>query len=258
MTVSRPELLLARLDGIGAALARSNRALALLALGSAGLELDRLDRYSDLDFFAIVESGRKREFLGDLGWLQEVSPIAYAFRNTPDGYKVLFEDGIFCEFAVFEETELEHIPYAPGRVVWKREGVSDALRFPSLPLPRREERSVEWCLGEALTNLYAGLCRYRRGEKLAAFRLIQVHAIDRLLDLVETTEPAAPSHRDPFAPERRLEQRLPRFAATLPDLAQGYARSVESARAILAFLEEHFPVNPAMRRAILELCDQAD
>lgn len=58
MTVSRPELLLARLDEIGAALARSNRALALLGLGSVGLELERLDRYSDLDFFAIVDGER--------------------------------------------------------------------------------------------------------------------------------------------------------------------------------------------------------
>lgn len=203
-----------------------------------------------------MESGQKREFLDDLGWLREVAPIAYSFRNTPDGYKVLFGDGIFCEFAVFEEPELRHIPYAPGRLVWKKEGVSDDLRFPRLPLPRREERSVEWALGEALTNLYAGLCRHRRGEKLAAFRLIQVHAIDRLVDLAEMIEPARPSQRDPFAPERRLEQRLPRLAAALPGFAQGYERSIESARAVLALLDERFPVNPAMRRAILDLCDE--
>lgn len=257
MTLSRTELLLSRLDEIGAALARSGKALALIGLGSVGLELDRLDRYSDLDFFAIVENGRKREFLDDLSWLGGIRPITYSFRNTPDGYKVLFEDGIFCEFAVFEAPELEHIPFAPGRIVWKKDGVPEDLRFPRRPQPSLEERSVEWSLGEALTNLYAGLCRDRRGERLAAMRLIQLHAVDRLLELAERIDPAAPSPRDPFALERRYEQRHPRTAQALPSFAQGYERSVESARAILGFLDEHFEVNPAMRRAILELCASA-
>jgi hypothetical protein len=39
-------------------------------------------------------------------------------------------------------------------------------------------------------------------------------------------------------------------------LTQGYERSVESARTVLAFLEAHFAVNPAMRQAILGLCDE--
>lgn len=256
MTPSKPDLLLSRLDEIGASLARSGKALALIGLGSVGQELERLDRYSDLDFFAIVEDGHKRDFLDDLSWLAGIRPLAYAFRNTPDGYKALFEDGVFCEFAVFEEPELEHIPFAPGRMVWKREGVPDALRFPRRPQACLEERSVEWSLGEALTNLYTGLGRYRRGEKLAAMRLIQVFAVDRLLELAERAEPpAATSLRDPFALERRYEQRNPGTAPALPSFAQGYERSIESARAILEFLDARFEINPAMRRAILELCE---
>lgn len=255
MTPNPPDLLLSRLDEIGASLARSGKAKALIGLGSVGLETGRLDRYSDLDFFAIVEDGRKRDFLDDLSWLGSVRPIAYAFRNTPDGYKVLFEDGVFCEFAVFEEPELRHIPFAPGRMVWKKDGVADELRFPQRPQPSPEERSVDWSLGEALTNLYTGLGRYRRGEKLAAMRLIQVFAVDRLLELAERLEPPAAALRDPFALERRYEQRNPGIAPALPSFAQGYERSVESARAILAFLDERFEVNPAMRRAILGLCE---
>jgi hypothetical protein len=163
---------------------------------------------------------------------------------------------VFCEFAVFEEPELRHIPFAPGRMVWKRDGVPDALRFPHHAPAGLEERSVEWSLGEALTNLYAGLSRYRRGEKLAAMRSIQSHALDRLLELAEKVDPASPSLRDPFALERRYEQRHPRIAPVLASFAQGYERSVESARAILAFIEENFEVNSALRQAILELCDE--
>ena len=39
-----------------------------------------------------------------LDWL--AAAAAYAFQNTADGYKVLYEDGIFCEYAVFEPREL--------------------------------------------------------------------------------------------------------------------------------------------------------
>ncbi len=49
-----PTMLLQRLDSIGQCLRASNKALALLGLGSVGIETERLDQYSDVDFFAIV------------------------------------------------------------------------------------------------------------------------------------------------------------------------------------------------------------
>ncbi len=116
-----PQDLLDRLSAIGESLARRESALALLGLGSVGLERERLDRYSDLDFFAIVRPGYKGQYLDDLSWLADVAPIAYSFRNTRDGYKLLYADGIFCEFAVFEESELTQIPFAPIRLIGKPE-----------------------------------------------------------------------------------------------------------------------------------------
>jgi len=98
----KSHLLLKRLDEIGQSLEQSPHALALIGLGSVGLELYRLDDYSDLDFFVIVEPGYKHAFINDLDWLSKLCPIAYCFLNSVDGYKLLFTDGIFCEFAVFE------------------------------------------------------------------------------------------------------------------------------------------------------------
>ena len=57
------ESLLTRLDEIGHSLEKSGHALALLGLGSVGLELDRIDAYSDLDFFVIVEQGYKLTYI---------------------------------------------------------------------------------------------------------------------------------------------------------------------------------------------------
>ena len=97
------------------------------------MEADRLDAYSDLDFFAIVEDGSKSRYLGNLDWLSALCPIAYHYRNTPDGHKILFHDGIFCEFAVFERPELRAIPFARGRIVWRRSHVKDSIGEPVVP-----------------------------------------------------------------------------------------------------------------------------
>ena len=74
-----------------------------------------------------------------------------------------------------------------------------------------------------------------------------------MLDLAPRMEQAQPGHVDGFTPERRFEQRFPLTAAALPSMVQGYERSPQSALAILAFLETHFPVNAAMAARVREL-----
>lgn len=248
-----PHALLERLDDIGHALEKSTRALALIGLGSVGQELHRLDAYSDLDFFVIVEPGCKRDYLDDLNWLHSVSPVAYHFANTSDGHKLLFADGIFCEFAIFEPDELQSIPFAPGRIVWKQPHVSAAISQPVHTPAASQPNDPTWLLGEALTNLYVGLAREKRGEKLSAVRFIQGYAVDRVVDLVERIETAA-TGADPFVPERRFEQRHPRVANHIAQWLQGYERNPQSALAILTFLERHFDVNREMAAAIRRLC----
>lgn len=250
---SKTHALLARLDAIGKSLQRSGNALALLGLGSVGQETDRLDDYSDLDFFAIVKDGHKTAFIENLEWLSSVHPLTYYFKNTADGYKLLFADGIFCEFAVFEPHELAHIPFTGGRIVWQDESFDASIA--ASPPRTASKQTVEWLLGEALTNLYVGLGRYHRGEKLSAARFIQGYALDRILELAASLEAPQPGHEDIFVLERRYEQRYPGVAAHLPQFVQGYERSRESARAMLAYLDAHFVMNTAMKMAILELCE---
>ena len=245
--------LLTRLDEIGQSLSQSGHGLALIGLGSVGLELERIDDYSDLDFFAIVEEGYKQAYLDSLQWLTNVHPIAYSFLNTEDGYKLLFADGIFCEFAVFEIAELENIPFAPGRIIWKRADVPDSLGQPLLKPSVPSKRDREWLLGEAVTNIYVGLQRDARGEKLSGMRFIQGYAVDRLLELVEVIDDGKETHRDPFVNERRFEQRHPDVVPHLQTWAQGYANNRDSARSLLQYLEQHFNVNEAMVNEIWKL-----
>lgn len=249
-----PQLLLKRLDEIGQSLAQSGHALALLGLGSAGAELDRMDEYSDLDFFAIVEPGYKRHYIENLEWLSNIAPLEYYFLNTNDGYKLLFTDGIFCEFAVFEPDELSELPFASERVIWKRPNVPEAIHRPTKTVTQPAQRTQEFLIGEAITNLYVGLGRDKRGERLSATRFIQGYAVDRLLELADHIEPEVNVSRDPFAGERRFEKRHPAVAREMSAWLQGYERNQESALAILSFLEKHFEVNAAMAKAIRALC----
>lgn len=253
-----PKLLLARLEAIGRALEATGHGLALIGLGSVGTELARLDEFSDLDFFAIVEPGHKAALLADLGWLAAAGPVAYAFQNTADGYKLLFEDDVFCEFAIFEPDELASIPFAPGRVIWRQPHVDERIGQPANAPRERAPASAAWLVGEALTNLYVGLGRYRRGERLAAARLIQQHAVDRVLELASLIEAPDPAPADPFAPERRFEARFPDVGGQLGHFVQGYERSPQSAAAILGFLERHFEVSDILAthiRALIARCE---
>lgn len=254
--MQKTQRLLARLHAIASSLQDSGNALALLGLGSTGSETARMDDYSDLDFFAIVKPGFKDRFVDNLDWLTDIRPLIYTFRNTVDGYKALFEDDIFCEFAVFEPHELHAIPFTRGRVIWKDDSFDENLCVPQTR--QRDENPVEgtnaWHLGEALTNLYIGLGRVYRGETLTGTRFIQSYAIDHVLALTREVETALPYTEDPFNSERRYEFRYPQTAQYLPTFIQGYERNVASALAILTFLERYFVVSPAMSTAIRELC----
>ncbi|MBI5726803.1 MAG: hypothetical protein HY965_03050 [Ignavibacteriales bacterium] len=253
--MKKKEKLLLRLDEIGESVKNSGNALALFGLGSVGIELSRLDDYSDLDFFVIVKDGFKNMFIENLAWLSSITPLSYTFRNTKDGYKAMYEDGIYCEFAVFETHELLQTNYAEGRIVWMADGFDENLRVPrNTGAPDWKPESVDWLLGEIITCLYVGMCRYRRGEKLSGYTFIQRHAFTLFIELIEMTHPDNGIAKDLFAKDRRFEERYPGLQELLDDLLQGYGKSVESAIAMLGYLDKSYTVNPAMKAAILSLC----
>jgi hypothetical protein len=185
--------------------------------------------------------------------LRAAYPLAWTFANTKDGCKALFKDGIFAEFAIFEMEELQSIPYAPGRLVWAAAGVDPAIARPAAALPQASMRTEDWLIGEILSNLLIGMGRFRRGEKISALRFVQGYAVDRILELAPTIEREQAAFSDPFAPERRFEQRFPELATRIPDFCLGYEQTPQSARNMLKFLEEKYTIHPDMKRSILEL-----
>jgi hypothetical protein len=130
---------------------------------------------------------------------------------------------------------LEQAVFAPGRVVWKAQGVSEAIGMPKKYSKGIQQRSTDWLVGEALTNLYVGLSREHRGEKLSAMMFIQGYAVERILELSEQVETATTPQQDIFNLDRRYEFRYPVIAQFLPTFLLGYERNRESSLAILSF-----------------------
>ncbi len=248
-----PARLLRRLDDLGVVLAARGDAVALIALGSVGRDLDRLDDHSDLDFFVVVEHGAKHRYLESIDWLEQLGPVAFSFANTVDGRKALFADGLFAEYAVFTLDELREISFSPGRIVWSRDdapaGLESAGRSPA-PSPLD---GVDFHVNEALTNLFVGLQREARGERLSATRFIQSFAVDQLIAFLELTTPGSAAAQDAFAIERGVEKRFGPDVLPLSSMAQGYERNRQSALAILAWLDARAAVNPVLAAAIRDL-----
>lgn len=85
-----------------------------------------------------------------------------------------------------------------------------AIAKPSNPVPNLKVDSLEFPMNEALTNLYVGLGRYARGERLSATRFVQGYAVDRILSVLHLLEQEVDYFPDPFGNERRLEE-IPAF-----------------------------------------------
>lgn len=234
---------------LGESLKTDPNVCCLLGLGSMS-ETDRMDEYSDVDFFLIVEKGYKQAYINQLFWIPV--KIEFAFKNTKDGYKLLLSDDVFAEFAVFEADELESIAFTEGRVIYQKIGF-DLHYIKPKRVPKPSQSTVEYRVNEALTNLYIGLKRDHRGEKSSAFTFIQVYAVGLIATLLPEVFAVQDTAIDPFVFERRIEFRVPQCETILASMKQGYEANKASAKAALDFLKRYFEVNESMSKAIESL-----
>jgi hypothetical protein len=251
-----PARLLARLDRLGEVLAERGDSVALIGLGSVGTDLYRLDEHSDADFFVVVESFEaQRRYIDSIDWLEALGEVAFSFENSPHGRKVLWDDGLFGEYAVFALEEMATAGYPPGRLVWARANAPAGIENPVAPLP--PVPLLEEQVGEALTNLWVGLHRDLRGERLTAMRFIQVHALDRLMTVLDLVGAASRARQDVFVIERGAERRFTSEELPLDRLAPGYTGNAGAALALLEMLERHVAVNARLASDIRELARRA-
>ena len=198
---------MAFLDRLGAELDRRGDAVALLGLGSVGRDLHRLDEHSDADFFVVVDDAAARDrYLDDIDWLEAAHPVVWSFENSHVGRKALLEGGLFAEYAVFSLADMATAGYPPGRIHWQRADAPRASRRP--PRRCRGARASRSRSGEAITNLYVGLHRDLRGERLTATRFIQGYAVDRWVTILGHLGLGAVPQQDVFVVDRGVERRF--------------------------------------------------
>lgn len=229
---------------------KDNDVLCLLGLGSMD-QVERADFYSDIDFFIIVEEAAKPRFLTELSWL-EANPVVYSFKNSNDGYKVLYENGVYGEFAIFTPSEIVKAYFTGGLVYYAKEGFDVSLVEPKNSPIKRSVR-VDYNVNEALTNLYVGLLRLHRGEVANASTFIQVYSYNLVLPLFEELYKQHDKYEDLYVFERRIEFRYKEAKSIISTFRQGYNKSKESARTILDFLSKHYELNEHMVKRINEL-----
>ncbi len=191
--------------------------------------------------------------------------ICFNYKKITDfcnclGYKLLYADGIFAEMAVFEPAELRSIPFAEGKLVWARDGFDPSIVEPASLQERFKPVADEgYAIGELLSCLYVGLCRFQRGETLSAWRFVQNYCIARVLQVAELWIPARTGgdglRSDPYNRERRVEFLRPELAELFDEAIAGYRSTPKAALAILAWVELHAEVNQSMKAAILELAE---
>ncbi len=191
--------------------------LGVVALGSMA-DAARRDRWSDHDFFWIVESGLQEGYRRDLSWLPDAGAVVMALRETAHGLKVLFADGHLIEFAVFDPDEIALARVNDAVILRDHADIAariDAVRARSGNGAFDPLHGVQTILGV----LQVGVGRYARGERVTASRFIKGFAFEQLIPLLSAVvPPSQPEALDNLDPFRRFERRYPALGAEIDRL----------------------------------------
>ena len=210
--------------------------LAVAAFGSNAFR-ERFDDHSDLDFLVLVELEDKNDILGRVSQLDTLCPVDAVQIQYGDAVKLLFSDGVFCDFGIVTPDQLGTFFHGAGGTLWCKEGWNRMDLRANEP-PGRAENDLAL---DTLFHLYIGLLRLARGEFAAAFYEIQVTAAQNLLAMLEGEK------ADAFSPLRRAETMVSN--ETLRGIMPGYDRSFEAAEAILTNIPraEDLPLYKAVK-----------
>jgi lincosamide nucleotidyltransferase B/F len=200
-------------------IAKSPTALGLVALGSMAQQDYAPDRFSDHDFFVVVQTGSQETWRNNLTWLPHSDQVALKLRETEHGLKILYQNGHLLEFAVFDLEELFMAKVNRFRVLLDRADVQDRLEriaAASIPSSQTHPDQLERLFGEFLCNVWVGVGRYQRGERFSAQLFVKSYALGHLLKLLSTLNFAPKqSLLDSLDASRRFERVFPELAAKL-------------------------------------------
>jgi hypothetical protein len=190
--------------------------LGLVLVGSAA-DTNRVDEWSDHDFFLVVKPGLGEVFRNDLSWLPDAGDVIVAARETAHGLKVVYRNGHVLEFAVFEDAELELASVNYWAVPVDKTNISERVRaIESRTVGVPFDEASEWGLFLAL--ILIGVGRARRGEILIAGQAIRSYYLKHVVGFVRDRLPVAAGTEgleDNLDRFRRFEKQYPAEAARI-------------------------------------------
>jgi hypothetical protein len=209
--------------------------IGLVLVGSTA-ETERVDQWSDHDFFVLTEAGDQEALRQDLSWLPNAKSIAFWFRETEHGLKVVYDTGDVLEFAIFDCNELSGCMVNHHRLAYGHEDVKKALDIAKNRLP-------EVVVGDDLADFHHFLSvlviqvgRARRGEILTAGQGIRGTAATALLKVFTRRLPSD-TRLDKLDVSRRFEFAHPKIGKLIAEALEQDPES--AARELLEISIEH-------------------
>lgn len=189
--------------------------IGLVLVGSTA-ETERVDEWSDHDFFVITHTGDQEALRRDLSWLPNSTSIAFWFRETEHGLKVVYNTGEILEFAIFDCTELSGCTVNHHRLAFGESEVENALVVAKNRLPAVVVGDDLADFRHFLSVLVIHVGRARRGELLTAGQGIRGTAATALLKVFTRRLPADP-RLDRLDVSRRFEFAHPEIGKRICD-----------------------------------------
>lgn len=227
-------------DTLKNTLAADERVLALVAIGSLA-KPERIDHWSDHDFWVITTTAAQTDFLSDISWLPNHTAIVLALRPAQQYYTILYRTGHIAEFAVFGLHDLSRGRLSQYQMLFDKQEVAPHIHSIASHVQQEwhDSDNAEATFSHFLITLCTGAARAARGEQLSASTYIFQYAVDALLKLITHHQPPQQHDLvDPFDSRRRFEQIYPEIsAALLPVLARP---PIEAAQQLLDLAERLF------------------
>jgi hypothetical protein len=150
--------------------------IALLALGSMAEKDHDPDLWSDHDFSIIIKKGSEEKYINNLFWLPDEYQVVFTYKESDNSRKVIFENMHLIEYAVFELENLKNLKINSYRLLFDKFNITDYIEeiVNSTSNSSNLLEDNEGLIGNLLTDIFIGVGRYKRGEKISAHYFIKV------------------------------------------------------------------------------------
>lgn len=153
---------------------------AFLVFGSVSKNC--ADAYSDLDFLIIAQEEVVPVLIQDLSWLDKIEPLEIIFKEGPDNFKVLFQNGLIGDFGIASVNHYQEYPHEKGKVIYCIDDLDlDTLNHSILP----EIHSDTHWLNQFMFTAHISLGRLLRGELVCATKMIMGDVLTSFLHLMK-------------------------------------------------------------------------